>query len=479
MTGARSFIPGPLTELPAEVEIEQALCGTLLANCRRYELVGDILTAQHFADPLTARIFEDIARHVRAGKHVDATSLRSTYQREGILDDVGGPAYLPKLITLLVPANTLVPYAKIIVDRWVRREVMRVAQEATARAASLNDDDPADAIASALATDLIAVAEGGERRGAINAADAAGDVLRAADEAARNGSRAPGILTGIAALDEVIGGLAPGSNTIVGARTGVGKTTLALVTALAAARSGVGTAIFSLEMPASDIAQCLLSAITEIPRPRIRAGRLDQPEWDALVAARDEMSNLDIRIDDTERLTIEQVRLRARSMSRKRPVGLILIDHISLLSPPAGMEKTNPTIWLEANSKAIKALAKELRVPVLVLTQLNRNLENREDKRPVVSDIRWSGSVEQDADAIVLIHRPEVHLADREPERRPDDTDERHHQRIAGWRAALDAVAGKAELIVAKNRAGPKGTVMVSFDASCGRITGLNTDRGP
>ncbi|GGJ22644.1 replicative DNA helicase [Neoroseomonas lacus] len=451
---------------PVVIEAEQAVLGSILANNRNYELVADILRPEHFADPILARIFSDATRCIQSGQLADAITLRGTYEADGALHEVGGPSYLPQLISAMASPLSLQSYAEAIVDRWRRRQIMVQAQEAIARAQYVTSEDPAAAIASAVASEMLSLAETGTQERTTDIGTAADAALKAAEDASRNGGRAPGLPTGISSLDRLIGGLSASQMIVIGARPGVGKTALAISIALAAAQSGVGVLIFSLEMAAAELAERMLANIAGISGTLIRDGRLGQKQWDHLVAARNELHQLDIRIDDAVALTMEQVRLRARTMSRKRPIGLIVIDHIGLLAPPPGMAKAGPAVWTESNSKATKALAKELRIPVLALSQLNRGLEGREEKRPGLADLRWSGSIEQDADVVAFIHRDDIHLSNHAPSRKPDESEAKFAERQSSYAAALAASKGRAELIVAKQRRGPTGTLQLRFDAA-------------
>lgn len=460
----------PINGPPAAVEAEQAIVGAILADNRRYELVADSLRPEHFFDPGTARVFADAVRRIRDGQVGDIVTLRAAYEASGELDAVGGAQYLAGLLSAMAPPSALPSYAALIIDCWRRRQIIGSAEDAIARARAIDSDDDGAAIASATAGELLEVAESGASASAISIGDAAREVLRAAQAAHERGGRALGLPTGVAALDTLLGGLAPAQMVVLGARPGVGKTAVALSIALAAARAGIGVAIFSLEMASDELAERLLANIAGIPGTAIRDGRMDQRQWDLLVAAEGELDRLDIQVDDTPGLTMQRVLLRVRAMSRKRPVGLVIVDHLGLLAPPAGTEKSGPVVATEANSKSLKALAKELRLPVLALSQLNRALEGRDEKRPGLADLRWSGSIEQDADVVMFIHREEMHLRNRAPTRKPDEGVGKFEERVAAYDAALAAAAGRAELIVAKQRRGPTGIVAIRFDAATCRI---------
>ena len=416
---------------------------------------------------------------MKAGQHADAVVLRNHYAAAGVLEEVGGASYLAELLTALMPSSTLRPYAEVIRDAWRRRRVIEIAQDASARARLQDDTDPADVIASGIAAELLALADGGTRDGAVTIGAAADAALRAANVGRERGGRKRGVPTGIEGLDALLGGLLPGQLVVLGARPAVGKSVLALNVALATARAGTGVAFFSLEMSADELGERLLANLTGIPATQIRDGRLTQEQWDRLVAARHDLNELPIHVDATASLTVERIRLRARALARKAPIGLVVIDHLGLLAPQAGFERTGIVAATEANSKAAKIAAKDLAVPVLALSQLNRALEGRDDKRPGLADLRWSGSIEQDADCVIFLHREEVHLIGREPSRRADETDAKHAGRIAAWQSAIDEVAGRGELIVAKQRRGPTGTVLIRFDGALCRIEAAGGEHGP
>ncbi len=460
----------PSKGLLANVQAEQMLVGAILANNRNYELVADTLGAEHFFDSGTSRVFADAVKRIQAGHVADVVTLRASYEASGELDEVGGADYLAALLAGMASPLLLQSYAAVILDCWRRRQIVSIAQDAIARAQTMMDEDPGATIASDAVGTLLELADGGTRAATISIGDAACAVLQAAEEAIHRGGRAMGLPTGINGLDVLLGGLAPAQMIVLGARPGVGKTAVALNIALAAARAGTGVAIFSLEMAADELAERLLANIASIPGTNIRDGRLSQRDFDDLVAAKRELGALPLEIDDTPALTMDRLRLRVRAMSRKRRIGLVIVDHLGLLAPPAGLEKAGPVVATEANSKALKALAKEMRVPVLALSQLSRALESREEKRPGLADLRWSGSIEQDADVVMFIHREEMHLRGRAPIRKPDESETRFAEKMAGYKAALGTAAGRGELIVAKQRRGPTGTVPIVFEAAICRI---------
>jgi replicative DNA helicase len=456
------------------LDAEHGIVGAILANNRCYELVAQELLPEHFTDGVCGRIYDDAARRIRAGQVADVVTLRNFYEADGMLAEVGGPLYLAQLVRAAVSSLSLRSYLAFLLDLWRRRQIIAVADSARIRALALDDADDGATIAGAIASDLLGLADAGTHNTSTSAGHAADAVLKAAEAARERGGKAAGVPSGIAGVDRLLGGFSAGQFVIIGARPAVGKTAVALNFAIRAARAGVGVAIFSLEMASEELGERLLANLAGSSATAIRDGNLSQCQWDAVVAARNDLATLPILIDDRARLSVESVRLRAMAMTRKQPLGLIVVDHIGLLVPPVGFERANPTIVTEQNSKSLKALAKELGATVLGLSQLNRGLENRDEKRPGLADLRWSGSLEQDADVVMFIHREEIHLRGREPSWRPDETAERHSGRIASHEATLHAVAGRGELIIAKQRRGPTGTVLIFFDGAQCRISDID-----
>lgn len=280
-----------------------------------------------------------------------------------------------------------------------------------------------------------------------------------------------GVASGLAVLDQVLGGLRAGEVSIVAARPSMGKTALATTIAAKVAAGGTAVAFFSLEMPGQAIAARLLGDGAGISAHRLQRGWIAAADFDGpLWAARETVRNLPLFIDDTAALSVSALRTRARRLKRQQDLGLVVVDYLQLMQPPTGKRSENRVQEVSEITRGLKALAKDLDVPVLALSQLSRQVEQREDKRPQLADLRESGSIEQDADLVMFIYREEYYLARAEPSPRAGELDGTFEQRRASWQARLDKVQGRAEVIVAKNRNGPLATVNLAFDASLTRF---------
>jgi replicative DNA helicase len=286
------------------------------------------------------------------------------------------------------------------------------------------------------------------------------DALRAADEAARREGPA-GLSTGFPSVDAVIGGMEDGTVTVVAGRPAMGKSALGWQWALWAAQTGIGVLAVSLEMSARELGRRALCAATGIPITRLKAGRHSTEEMARLVEAQKRLAGLPLTIEDGGGLTAAMISMRARSAKRRHGLGLIMIDHLHIVAAADGDARHGPTHAIGNVSTAMKRLAKEFDVPVLLLAQLNRGVEGREDKRPTLADLRQSGTIEQDADAVGFLFREEYYLPCAEP---PRDTDAQFHARLDRHRNAKQRLAGKAELIFAKVRDGAPCTVNLAFD---------------
>ena len=457
-------------EPPTALQAEQCLLGSLLANNRHLHLVADRLQPCHFADPAHQRLFSDIRRRVSEGKVADVVTLRTLYQNSGVLQEVCGAEYLAQLLTTCMPPSVLQPYAELIRDRWLRRQMIDLAEGTIGRACvSDGDDEPAERVAAEAAAALMALAHGDERDSMTAAGEAVASALRAAETAAADGE-AIGAPTGLKDLDAMLGGLRPGQMVVAAGRPGMGKTVFGAAAASAAACAGHQVVFVSLEMGAEELGERLAAAATGIAGDRIRSGRLAPEEWRRLAEAEAMVRGLPLLIDDLPRRSLDDILMRCRAAACRRPVGLVVVDHLGLVEAPREVARHGPTAATEHVSKGLKQLAKAVNAPVLALCQLNRALEARDDKRPVLADLRQSGSIEQDADVVLLLHRDEYHLDRGAPSRRGDESEHRHQERLLAHEAALERVRGRIDLIVAKQRRGATGTIHAKFDGATSRI---------
>ncbi len=475
---------------PSNLAAEQALLGALLANNKAFERVGEYLAPEHFADPVHGRIFHAIKRRVEAGQLADAVTLRGEFEHSGLLDEVGGPAYLAQLLSAMVGVINAGEYGQVIYDAWLRRQLVDLGEVVVNRAFGAEAELDAKGQVEAAEQALFELAkEGGAGDGGFVTFERA---LTAAVELAERAFTTPGGVSGLPSglrdLDSKTGGLHPSDLIIVAGRPGMGKTALATKIAFGAAKYILreardkdpnavpkgGVAIFSLEMSADQLATRLLSEEARISGDRIRRGDIGQRDFDRFLEVSRELAALPLHIDDTPAISISALRTRCRRLQRTKGLNLIVVDYLQLMRPAAGTRPESRVLEISMITQGLKALAKELSVPVIALSQLSRAVESREDKRPQLSDLRESGSIEQDADSVMFVYRDDYYLAQRTPKELSFDSGEKFQAAIDKWQKDMEMAHNKAELIIAKQRHGPTGTIRLFFEAEFTRFGDLD-----
>lgn len=469
-----------LRQLPANVAAEQALLGALLANAPKvYEAIGGFLRPEHFLDPAHRRIFEVCARRCDAGQVVDAVTLSSLLGADPALQQAGGTGYLGKLLAAMVGVVGAAAYARSVVECWTRRQIIDLAGRAMDRAYADGDARANDIIEEAeqALCDLASAGEVEEARAPAHAA--MGLAIESAVKASRSPRGLVGVPTGLRALDDITGGLRAGQFYCLAARPSMGKTTLALAIAAGAAAAGVRTLFASLEMDREAIGAVLTAGTAGLPRDAtergVIRGRDERGRWqytpidDAtigrMVAAQRAMASRTLIVDECRARTMAALRAAARRMKRSGGLELVVVDYLQLMRVPELARSDNRTLEVTRLSADTKALARDLGVPVLMLSQLNRGTEGREDKRPALSDLRDSGAVEQDADVVAFLYREHYYLSrSGAPAHRPGESEEKFAARCAAWNGAEVAARGRAEVIFAKQRRGPVGAVRLRYD---------------
>ena len=460
MTGASqaAALSPLLRQPPANLEAEQGLLGAVLANPRAYHSVSPFLRPDHFVDPLHGRIYAEAERRILAGGRADPIGLKAWFESDPMAGDVGS-AYLAGLLGATVGIGAARDYGRAVYETWQRRRLIEIGEEVMSRAYG-QDGRPEDLLAGALAAMESAFAADAERP-ALSLDEAMDAALAAADEAARRQGPA-GVSTGFRSIDEQIGGLEPDTLNVLAGRPGQGKSGLGMQIAINAARAGVGVLAVSLEMSARELGRRALAVASRVPIWLIKRGTYGTADAEQMTLARRELAGLPLTIEDGPGLTAQQIDLRARRAARKRGLGLILIDHLHIVRPEDRDVRQGATWAVGRVSGAMKRLAKAHRCPVLLLAQLNRGVEGRDDKRPGLADLRQAGDIEQDADTVSFLYRAEYYLR-REPERREGEPDGHFEGRIADWHSARERVRGKADLIVEKIRDGSPGVVPLQF----------------
>src|SRR5438105_483231 len=466
---------------PHNIEAEQSLLGAILVNNEAFYRVSDFLEPRHFYEPIHKKIYELAGSLVRAGKIASPVTLKSFLPADV---DIAGLTVSQYLARLAAEATTVInaeDYGRTIYDLSIRRSLIVIGEEMVNVAFDAPVDfAPRDQIED-VERQLYELAETGKYDGGFQRFAAA--LTTAVDMAARayqRDGRLSGIATGLQDLDRMMGGLQSSDLVILAGRPGMGKTSLATNIAYNIARAWQGevrpdgqretvnggiVGFFSLEMSAEQLATRIISEQTEIPSYRIRRGEIDPGDFDRIASVAREMESIPLYIDETGGLAIAQLAARARRLKRQKGLDLLVIDYLQLLQGSTRRAAEGRVQEVTEITTGLKALAKELNVPILACSQLSRQVESRDDKRPQLSDLRESGSIEQDADVVLFVFREEYYLKNKEPRAGTDE----HFK----WQTDMEAVHGKAELIIGKQRHGPTGTVQLQFKADVTRFSDL------
>src|SRR5258705_1054631 len=469
---------------PHNIEVEQALLGAILVNNEAFYRVSDFLDPEHFFEPLHQKIYKDIGSLVRAGKGASAIALKAFLPADLDIGGMNGSQYLARLATEATTVINAADYGRTVYDMALRRALIgigeamvNVAYDAPVELGPQNQIEDAE-------RRLYELAESGRYDGGFQRfAQALTTAVEMAAHAYQRDGKLSGLATGLRDLDRMMGGLQHSDLIILAGRPGMGKTALATNLAYNVAKAWRGevkadgrvesvdggiVGFFSLEMSAEQLATRIISEQTEIPSNRIRRGEIETGDFDRIAEAAREMETIPLYVDETGGLSIGQLAARARRLKRQRGLDLLVIDYVQLLQGSGHRANENRVQEITAITTRLKALAKELNIPVLALSQLSRQVEHRDDKRPQLSDLRESGSIEQDADVVMFVFREEYYLRNREPRAGTEE----HFK----WQAEMEAVHGKAEVIIGKQRHGPTGTVPLHFKADVTRFADLAID---
>jgi replicative DNA helicase len=478
---------------PHNAEIEAALLGALLTNNRAYERIGDVLRAEHFYEPVHGRIYGAIEKLIEQGQIASPLTLKHYFEKDEALTAVGGSQYLFDLAASVVTVINAADYGKTIHDLFLRRQLITLGEDVVNDAYAPDIDSPATSQIEAAEQRLYDLSNSGElERGVVALGDAARMAVESAEEAFRRDSHVVGVTTGLKDLDLKLGGLHPSDLLILAGRPSMGKTALATNIAFNAANAfdertdesgrtitdGGHVLFFSLEMSAEQLAARILSEQAEISSDAIRRGDISSEEFNRLVVASQKLHRLPLYIDDSPALTISGLRTRARRLKRQQKLHMIVVDYLQLLHPSPGRRTDNRVQEISEITRGLKTLAKELEVPVLALSQLSRQVENREDKRPQLSDLRESGSIEQDADVVMFIFREEYYLEKAQPIQGLEEAQDKFSNRSEQWAERLEHVRNTASVIIAKQRHGPVGTIDLYFDGKYTRFDDLDRQHG-
>ena len=469
---------------PHNIEAEQSLLGAILVNNDAFYRVSDFLEPRHFFEPIHQTIYETAGSLIRMGKVATPVTLKTFLPADA---DIGGMTVGQYLARLAAEATTIInaqDYGRTVYDLSLRRDLIHIGEDMV----NVAFDAPVDFAPRAQIEDaerrLYELAESGRYDGGFQRFSQALTVaVDMAAKAFQRDGKLSGIATGLRDLDTKMGGLQPSDLIILAGRPGMGKTSLATNIAYNIARAYQGevqpdgtmkavnggvVGFFSCEMSAEQLATRIIAERTGIPSSNIRRGGITENDFEKIRDYSIELQSLPFYVDETGGLSIAQLMARARRLKRQKGLDLIVVDYIQLLQGSGKRGNDNRVQEITEITTSLKALAKELNVPIVALSQLSRQVESRDDKRPQLSDLRESGSIEQDADVVMFVFREEYYLANKEPRAGTPDYEK--------WQLDMSLVHGKAEVIIGKQRHGPTGTVDLQFDASVTRFGDLSPD---
>ena len=466
---------------PQNLEAEQALLGAILTNNDACDRVSAFLLPDHFSEAIHARIYEACATLIRAGKLANAVTLKSYFESDATLKEIGGPAYLARLAANATTIINAEEYGRTIYELAQRRKLISVGTDLVNESFDTPVEETSKDLIERAEQTLYEMAETGKYgQGFQPFGRALTEAVDMAASAYQRDGGLSGISSGLKDLDEKMGGLQASDLIILAGRPAMGKTSLCTNIAYNVARAykadhqadgsvkvtdGGVVAFFSLEMSAEQLATRIIAEQSAISSERIRRGKITEDEFHRIVEVSRELQVLPLYIDATGGLSIAQLAARARRLKRQRGLGLLIVDYLQLLTGSSRRAAEGRVQEVSEITVGLKALAKELAVPIIALSQLSRQVENRDDKRPQLADLRESGSIEQDADVVLFIYREEYYLARKEPK---PNTDEHFT-----WQEEMNRVTGVAEVIIGKQRHGPTGIVELQFDATLTKFQNL------
>ncbi len=473
---------------PHNIELEQALLGAILINNEAYYRVSDFLMPVHFFDPLHQLLFEKAAQLIRMGKIADPRTIKSFLQENERVGDITAGEYLSRLAYEAATIINAEDYGRTIYDLAIRRSLVTIGEDVV----NIAYDAPVDMGPRAQIEDaerrLYELAETGRfDSGFHDFTSALKSAIEMAAAAYKRDGHLSGLATGLYDMDRLMGGLQKSDLVVLAARPGMGKTSLATNIAYNIAKAWRGeqaadgsittvdggiVGFYSLEMSSEQLATRILAEQAGVPSSEIRRGAIHEDQFDKIVEVAQEIQKIPLYIDQTGGISVAQLAARARRLKRQRGLDLLIIDYLQLMQGSSRRSSENRVQEITEITTNLKALAKELQVPIVALSQLSRQVESRDDKRPQLSDLRESGSIEQDADVVLFIYREEYYLKNRKPK---EGTEE-----FFKWQAEMEELTGRSEVIIGKQRHGPTGVIELQFDADVTRFSSIaRTDKMP
>ena len=460
MVQSLNIIKNKLEELPNNIEAEQSVIGSILLSNEIFDEINILISSKNFYDPMHQKIFSAIEKLIYSGMLANPITLKNYFENEK--DELNVPEYLVKITKFSTSSRQAIEYSKLIYDLYVKRELIKISENVI-DAAKLNDlDNDGQKIIENYEKSLFDLAEKGSFSSTIVKFDEAlKQTIEMASSAYKNDEGIVGVPTGLTDLDDRLGGLHKSDLVIIAGRPSMGKTALATNIAFYAAKKiqdegkKSSIAFFSLEMSSEQLSTRILAEQSRIKSNDIRRGRISEEQFDKFIETSKNITELPLYIDETPAISIAALSNRARRIKRKYGLDMVVVDYIQLMSSSNYREGRVQEI--SEITQGLKALAKELSVPVLALSQLSRAVEQRDDKKPQLADLRESGSIEQDADVVMFVYREAYYAERKEP--RPATVEH------AEWQAKMNEVSNLAEIIIGKQRHGPTGNIMLEFEA--------------
>lgn len=475
-------LAAPTTQLtvqaPHSVAAEQALLGLLMVNNRQLDDLSGALLAEHFYVPLHAAIFDSIEKLINRGREANPITLRETLRGTPYDDEQTLLGHLTGMFENAGLGQDVKSLAEVIHTTYLQRQLMGLGDTLRSQATSAHRRDEAQQVLESISGELFRLAETGAGSTTVRGLrDPLIEVITRAEQARKDGSGITGVSTGFIDIDNLLGGLQKSDLIILAARPSMGKTTFAVNIAQNAATklltggaAGAAVGVFSMEMSADQLAARMLASAAGISSHQLSNGHLSDADFRRLTEAAGQLAELPFYIDDTPQLSVNALRARARRMKRQYGIGLLVVDYLQLMTGTRSGNSDNRVQEVSEISQGLKTIARELNVPVIALSQLSRAVENRDNKRPQLSDLRESGSIEQDADLVVFLYREEYYLS------RQLGADESMDEKTLKAKEKLEQVRGKTEVLISKNRKGPTGVVTLLFH---GETTTFHNYAGP
>ncbi len=454
-----NLVKSTFDQLPNNIEAEQAVLGSILVSNEIYDDVAPFIKSNNFFDPMHQKIYSAIEKLIFGGMLANPITLKNLFENEK--DDLNIPEYLIKITKFSSSSRQTIEYSKLIYDLFVKRELIKISENLSYTAKSNDLDKDGKTIIEDTEKTLFDLAEKGNFNSSLMKFDEAmKQTIEMASNAYKNEEGIVGVPTGLSDLDGRLGGLHKSDLVIIAGRPSMGKTALATNIAFNAARKiqesekKSSVAFFSLEMSSEQLSTRIIAEQSRIKSNDIRRGKISEEQFDKFIETSKNISELPLFIDETPAISIAALSNRARRIKRLSGLDLIVVDYIQLMR--ANFVREGRVQEISEITQGLKAIAKELSVPVLALSQLSRAVESRDDKKPLLSDLRESGSIEQDADVVMFVFRESYYLKNKEP--RPATVEH------AEWQAKMNEISHLAELIILKQRHGPTGTIMLEFE---------------